>query len=67
MTGFDIGALIIAIRAAVPTAKLKVFEETLYRAAMSPCASDELRWALGIEPRESGPHRPFSVIPGGAA
>jgi hypothetical protein len=65
MNAFDIGALIIAIRTTVPTNKLKAFEELLYRAALSPNASNELRWALNIEPRE--PKRPFEVITGGAA
>jgi hypothetical protein len=65
MNAFDIGALIIATRATIPTNKLKAFEELLYRAALSPNASDEFRWALNIEPRE--PKRPFTVIPGGAA
>ncbi len=65
MTGYDIGALIIAVRATLPTSKLRTFEETLYRAATSPCASDDLRMAVGIEPRPRLGR--FEVIKGGAA
>jgi hypothetical protein len=65
MNAFDIGALIIAVRHTLPTNKLKGFEDLLYRAALSPNASDEFRWALNIEPREK--MRPFEVITGGAA
>jgi hypothetical protein len=63
MTGYDMGALIIAVRATLPTSKLKTFEETLYRAALSPLASDDLRMAAGVEPRPRFDR--FEVIQGG--
>jgi len=68
MTCYDISALIIAIRAALPVSNLKIFEETLCRAVTSPMASDDFRFAAGIEPRETD-HRPFrpKVITGGRA
>jgi hypothetical protein len=66
MNAFDIGVFLIALRSTIPTAKLKTFEDLLYRGALSPNASDDLRWALNIEPRESA-KRPFEVVTGGAA
>jgi hypothetical protein len=70
MNGYDLGALIVAVRAVLPTAKLKDFDDMLLRAATSPCASDDLRFAVGLEPRgdePSGPGRKFKVIPGDLA
>ena len=61
MSMYDLGAVIIAVRAALPTNRLQVFEETLYRAAMSPHASNDLREAIGLKPR-SAPR--FHVVPG---
>jgi hypothetical protein len=69
MSAYDIGALIIAVRAALPTSRLADFQETLYRAATGPMASDDLRIACGLEPRDDEPpsKRKFDVIAGGAA
>jgi hypothetical protein len=64
---YDLGALFIAIRNVLPTNKLTEFEDLLYRAALSPHASEAFRWAMNIEPRESAAHHPFEVITGGAA
>ena len=64
MNGFDLGILLIAIRNALPTSKLAAFNETMYRGAMSPQASDALRFAVGVDHVNEQPCK-FEVIQGG--
>jgi hypothetical protein len=68
LTG-DLGAIIIAVRQALPTAKLPAFEDALLRAAYSACTSDSFRRAIGVAPRDEppGPRKKFNLITGGAA
>jgi hypothetical protein len=66
MNGYDLGTLLVAIRATLPTKRLAEFDEIIYRGAMSAEASDALRFALGVD-RANEQLRKFQVINGGIA